>query len=456
LGFQYDRYGNRTQQNLLAGTGFAPQTPTDPTTNHLLSPNVYDASGNMTNDTFHTYAYDAQNRAKTVDTTGATYTYVGALRVKKVVGSTTTVYVFSGNKVMAEYVNGAPVNQPTKEYVYAGSRLLATVAAGGATTYQHPDHLSIRAETDALGNLTRSFGHYPFGEAWYETGTASKWKFTSYERDSESALDQAVFRYYSSRLGRFMSPDWLAGYLGDPQSLDRYAYVRNDPVNYVDRLGLGYCVWYDDVNGNTYDFHPDSAEECQSNGGTYVSTDTTIVVNGDDSGDSGWGPRPPDNGGSSTGGDSTSSSADSSSVKQNFLNLDICIKNNAKNYSIGGLLDLAANGNFPLSGFLDNTVTSTALVATGQADLFDAASTSGRVGYNASRTLNPAIMTNGPNSLTTISPVRGSPQPVLGSGTNYNLSFLGKVAKVLGAAKGIADVSLAGALVADCLAGKIQ
>jgi RHS repeat-associated protein len=234
LGFQYDRYGNRTQQNLLAGSGFAPQTPTDPATNHLSSPNVYDASGNLTNDTFHTYAYDAQNRTKTVDATGATYTYFGPLRIKKVVGASTTVYVFSGSKVIAEYANGTL----SKEYVYAGSQMLATVAAGGATTYQHPGHLSIRAETDASGNLTRSFGHYPFGESWYETGATNKWQFTSYERDSESTLDYAMFRNYSSRLGRFMSPDPHLGDLAAPQSLNRYAYVANDPTNATDPSGL--------------------------------------------------------------------------------------------------------------------------------------------------------------------------------------------------------------------------
>jgi hypothetical protein len=57
------------------------------------------------------------------------------------------------------------------------------------TTYHHPDHLSTRVSTDSTGTVARTFGHYPFGEVWYETGTASKWKFTSYERDSESAND---------------------------------------------------------------------------------------------------------------------------------------------------------------------------------------------------------------------------------------------------------------------------
>ena len=39
-------------------------------------------------------------------------------------------------------------------------------------------------------------------------------------------------------MGRWTSPDPLGDLLGDPQTLNRYAYVRNAPVNYVDPLGL--------------------------------------------------------------------------------------------------------------------------------------------------------------------------------------------------------------------------
>ena len=158
------------------------------------------------------------------------------------------MYVFSGSKVMAEYVNGAL----SKEYVYAGSTLLAT-HAGANTTYSYPDHLSARVEANQNGTITRTFGNYPFGETWYETGTASKWKFTSYERDSESGLDYAIFRYHSTNLGRFMSPDPLAGNIGNPQSLNRYSYVLNDPVNLVDPLGLDcVSVTTTDEFGNTH------------------------------------------------------------------------------------------------------------------------------------------------------------------------------------------------------------
>jgi len=171
------------------------------------------------------------------------------LRVIRASASTTTVYIFSGGKVIAEYDNGAAPSSPSREYIYSGSQLLATIS-GGATTYHHPDHLSVRVSTDSSANVTRTFGHFPGacpersrrGEAWYETGTASKWKFTSYERDTESNNDYALARFYSNPTARFTSPDPLAGSLVNPQSLNHYAYTLGDPVNLIDPSGLYSCT----------------------------------------------------------------------------------------------------------------------------------------------------------------------------------------------------------------------
>ncbi len=262
LEWDYDRFGNRKNQNLTGGNTSvtAPQLSISETTNRITTAGyAYDAAGNLTNDSLHVYTYDAENRIKNTDTTAATYTYSGPLRVKKVQGATTTVYIFSGTKVIAEYVNGAL----SKEYVYSGSALLAT-HEGATLRYHHPDHLGTRVDSDTTGNWTRKFAHFPFGESWYEDlqggGVASKLKFTSYERDSESGLDQAMFRYDSSRLGRFMTPDPLAGRISNPQSLNRYAYVLNDPVNRIDPLGLQEgCVF---VCDNRSDTNPDGAGEC--------------------------------------------------------------------------------------------------------------------------------------------------------------------------------------------------
>ncbi len=198
----------------------------------------------MTNDGLNSLTYDGENRL--VTSSGGTYTYDGkSLRVKKVASSTTTVYIFSGTKVIAEYDNGAAPGSPSREYIYSGLRLAATIDGSG-TKYNHIDHLSARVTTDANGNVLAQQGHYPYGESWYAVNTTTKWQFTSYERDSESGNDYAMARYNVNRLGRFSSPDPVAGSVLNPQSLSRYSYVSNDSINGIDPVGLSRTPLDDD------------------------------------------------------------------------------------------------------------------------------------------------------------------------------------------------------------------
>jgi RHS repeat-associated protein len=90
---------------------------------------------------------------------------------------------------------------------------------------------------DLNGAVSGRQAHLPGGEDFAESGTQEKHHFTSYERDSE-ATDYAVNRQYSSNVGRFLRVDLLSDVQGNPQSLNKYAYVNNDPVNAVDPLGL--------------------------------------------------------------------------------------------------------------------------------------------------------------------------------------------------------------------------
>ncbi len=173
------------------------------TTNRISTTGYsYDAGGNMTNDGFNTLTYDGESRVATAanGSASATYTYDNnRLRVKKAVqNGTTTAYIFSGSKVIAEYENGAAVGSPTREYIYSGGQMLAKVE-GGTTKYYLKDRLSTRVVTDSGGNIIEQHGHYLFGEAWDDSG--DKWKFTSYERDAETGNDYAQARYYVNRLG---------------------------------------------------------------------------------------------------------------------------------------------------------------------------------------------------------------------------------------------------------------
>jgi RHS repeat-associated protein len=71
---------------------------------------------------------------------------------------------------------------------------------------------------------------------------------TGKERDTESGNDYFDARYYSSAMGRFMSPDWSAkedpvpyAQIDDPQSLNLYSYVRNNPLTRIDPDGHFSC-----------------------------------------------------------------------------------------------------------------------------------------------------------------------------------------------------------------------
>jgi RHS repeat-associated protein len=250
-----DRYGNRTAQSVTIGTAPSNSVVVNAATNQITTSGYsYDASGNMLNDAINTMTYDAENRALTSSGTygSATYTYDGnGLRVEKSGSNGSTIYIFSGSKVIAEYAPSAQASSPTTEYIYAGANLVASVASG-TPTYYHPDQLSNRALTSSTGSVVGQQGTYPFGESWYASGTATKWKFTSYERDPESANDYAMARYDVNRLGRFNSPDPIPGSIADPQSLNAYSYVRNDPANFVDPFGLDPVCITTAVGSRTY------------------------------------------------------------------------------------------------------------------------------------------------------------------------------------------------------------
>jgi RHS repeat-associated protein len=135
----------------------------------------------------------------------------------------------------------------TAEYVFFIGRRIARIDhPSGSINYYYSDHLgSADVITNASGTITKESDYYPYGgEIPVTTGDSNRYKFTGKERDSESGLDNFGARYDSSSLGRFMTPDWAArptavpyAVFGDPQSLNLYGYVRNDPVSRADLDG---------------------------------------------------------------------------------------------------------------------------------------------------------------------------------------------------------------------------
>jgi RHS repeat-associated protein len=242
--FAYDRWGNRTGVWNATSGGTQIQSVTLQQSGGLPTNRIatvgstsysYDSAGNVTNDGVHSYTYDAENRVVSVDSGAATYSYDERnWRVKKTVGSSVTHYIWEGGQVLAEH-NGS-TGAVIVDYIYAGGRMIAKEDAG-ARRYFLSDRLSVRVSLDTGGNVVGRQGHLPFGEDFAESGTQQKQHLTSYERDAESGLDYAVNRYHSSNAGRFSSVDPVTGGIASPQSLNRYSYVQNDPVNLVDPDG---------------------------------------------------------------------------------------------------------------------------------------------------------------------------------------------------------------------------
>lgn len=171
-----------------------------------------------------------------------THSYDGdRLRVKKVDNGVTTYYLRSsvlGGQVVAE-LNGA--GTWTRGYVYLGGQMVG-IQSNNAVTWVHQDPVNKSQRlTNASGTVTSTIELDPWGANTNRSVNSAfqPHRFTSYEHDSDGGED-AMMRRYASYWSRFSQPDPYDGSysLADPQSFNRYAYVHNDPVNFVDPSGL--------------------------------------------------------------------------------------------------------------------------------------------------------------------------------------------------------------------------
>src|SRR6266851_1285953 len=189
-------------------------------------------------------------------------------------------------------------NQWKHTNVYAGGQLLATYDQEGSQQLLHfniSDPLATkRVQASASGTVEQTCTSLPFGDGPQCIG-ATEHFFTGKERDAESGLDYFGARHYSSTMGRFMSPDPSGLYYADqtnPQSLNLYSYVLNNPLKFTDPTGL-YC-YYDPDDGQDpddtklFDMHS-STDECRDTKGHWIddpSTTVNVSANGDGSIDS--------------------------------------------------------------------------------------------------------------------------------------------------------------------------
>jgi len=231
------------------------------TNNHFTGTGYnYDAAGNTTQDgSGYTYTFDPENRiTQASGMSGGPYCYVydgNGLRVAKKSNATpncsqgtiTKLYwrSISGDTLAETDSSGSTTNSSYNEYVFFSGRRISSRNGTGSVYYYFADVLgSTRTITDAQGRICYDADFSPYGqemshtERLQSTACPPNYKFTGYERDTETGLDYAFARYYSSRLGRFLSADPLGGGVSNPQSMNRYAYVVNRPTVGTDPTGL--------------------------------------------------------------------------------------------------------------------------------------------------------------------------------------------------------------------------
>lgn len=154
---------------------------------------------------------------------------------------------------------GLLVNDTGGVSVQAGGHIAQTGRLTAQQTisliFHHTDHLSgASVDTDSSGNVVQLTDYYPYGDSRIETATGvfhNDYTYTGKERDEDTALLYYEARYYDSHLGRFISRDPWNGDIADPQSFNKYAYARNNPLNYVDPDGRAavsnFATWHNKI-----------------------------------------------------------------------------------------------------------------------------------------------------------------------------------------------------------------
>ncbi len=203
----------------------------------------YDQAGNMISGQGRYYEYNDANQLVKVRKDSPSgpviaeyvYDYQGQ-RVKKIENGITTYYI--GKHY--EERKGNTVNEKTNYIFVNGHRVAATIKKDNEpakVSYYLNNHLgSADVVVDEQGNVTDKVRCYPYGE--YRTQpNAQRHTYTGKERDEATEQYYYEARYYNPFIRRFTQADTVTPNLYDPQSLNRYAYVRNNPLVYTDPSG---------------------------------------------------------------------------------------------------------------------------------------------------------------------------------------------------------------------------
>jgi len=269
IGYSYDEIGNLTEKTESPGT---PNYAGDPGPGmfygagapgpHALTSATswvsgvsrshtyeYDAAGNMLREKMNgrvvnEFQYDAAGhvffrRSEPFETNGYDYYYNnsdGALVRRVRAGAAAEDVIYAGD-LYERKVSGTTTT--VTKYYYADGRRIA-MRAGSTLYFLATDHLGGTAVVmDSAGSLVNRVRYYPFGSIRTQEGgtPVTDRLFTGQQRLSENGIYNYGARFYNAMTGRFLQADAIVPGPGDPQSLNRYSYVLNNPMRYTDPSG---------------------------------------------------------------------------------------------------------------------------------------------------------------------------------------------------------------------------
>jgi RHS repeat-associated protein len=237
--YTYDNWSNLLQTQPMSGLSGNNFTVTA-NGNNQLSNLTYDSAGEVTQDQYaNSFSYDAEGRI--LSGGSGTYVYDGSgNRVKKTVSGTTTLYWPGAGGLLDE--SNSTGSTMGKQVQFAGLLVWHEDTSGNGNFLFHDQLGSVRVTGSASGSLADDNDYQSFGELFHNYGAApsdNHYLFTGDEADAETTSDYAMFRNLGT-MGRFNRPDPYDGSYDptNPQSLNRYAYVGNNPLTRVDPSGL--------------------------------------------------------------------------------------------------------------------------------------------------------------------------------------------------------------------------
>ena len=247
--YDYDINGTRIyEMNTLRGitTG---RSFTYSDEDHLLTAGTtsyqYDVDGFLTTKTegADTTTYNYSSRGELLSATlpgGSIVEYIHdplGRRIAKIVdGITVEKYLWQGLTRLLAVYDGS--NSLIIRFEYADGRMPVAMTRGGATYYLTYDQVgSLKAVADSAGNVVKRIDYDSFGNIIIDTDPSfdMPFGFAGGLHDRDTGLVRFGYRDYDPDIGRWTAKDPILFAGGDT---DLYGYCLNDPVNWVDPLGL--------------------------------------------------------------------------------------------------------------------------------------------------------------------------------------------------------------------------